>query len=278
LRPQTKPGLYTLSFRDLTTAEMDQPAGEPAIESPQKYPAAGAVAEGDRATVEVATLSIGDERTLIVDEIALGPRQPLAQVAIIRQAEQRLHANSIAVLGEILRRSLRPAGPDAPVLTPAEILNRRLQLSALVPSTRQSPLHSDQPPRAFTVADAEFHLVDPTVAVNGGPEGPTKPVHGSLIFLYIPAKGRYILSLLPEPELRFVQAGTVSRGLLKCTVEGETFSIRSAVGIVPSDGPFFVYGLHDAGWRPVSPASSDQILAGSVAVDEVRLLQKEAPK
>lgn len=231
-----------------------------------------AVAEGDQITVEVATLSFGNERTRIVDEIVLAQPQPGDKATNLGQAEQQRSAHLAAVVAETVRRGLKPSASAPPSLTAADILRLRRSVQQAVP---RDPLHSSQAARTLAAADVEFFMIEPRVAVNGGPESLVKVFPGNLVFFYFPARGRYILSLLPRPDLGFARVGEVSGGLLKWMVNGDTFSVRSTVRTVPGDGPFWVYGLRDSGWLPVPRPNPDRILAGPVGLDEIRLLQRE---
>ena len=134
-------------------------------------------------------------------------------------------------------------------------------------------------PRLFTAADAELWITNPSVTLNGGVAGALNAAHGSLVFLYQPGKGRYVLSLVPRPELGFTRAGEVSGGLLKWTADGDAFSVDSPYAIARGGGPYFVYELHDPDWQPATtPRSPGRILLGSVSPEEIALLRKDTAK
>jgi hypothetical protein len=137
-------------------------------------------------------------------------------------------------------------------------------------------------PRDFTVADVVLTLSDPSVTVtrsriwqlasppradNGNRVGaplnrPTRgEASGSVVWIYVPGDGRFLLSLIPRGE--FVRAGSVRGTSLTFTL-GETYNVTSATRIVPGDGAFNLYVLHQPGWKPDFPnANLDTVHIGA---------------
>ena len=107
--------------------------------------------------------------------------------------------------------------------------------------------------RDFRTEDAELHLREPRLSVNGkvDPTSTTslaEPI-GPAIWLYAPGKGRFVLSLTPRAG--FQKAGEVRGTSLSFKVGSDTFTVSSAVRIAPGDAPFNLYVLHEPAWRPV---------------------------
>jgi hypothetical protein len=108
-------------------------------------------------------------------------------------------------------------------------------------------------PRDFRAEDAALDLRTPHMTVNGqdalaSPSG--FAVYGPVVWFYVPMHGRFILSLLPHPELGFIKAGEVRGSTLNFNVGDDTFSLAAASRIAPGQRPFTLYVFHDSEWRP----------------------------
>ena len=109
-------------------------------------------------------------------------------------------------------------------------------------------------PRDFSVEDANLRLAEPRVSINGKIDETTTTsygeVSGSAVWFSLRNRGRYILSLVPRPELGFRKAGEVRGTSLTFTLGTDTFALNSAKTIAPGDAPFNLYVLQEQGWRP----------------------------
>jgi hypothetical protein len=263
LGPQNETGSYLLSFRDLDPQEVGLYGAKWTYEPPLAYPMPRMMRYGERVSLDLGSVPTdGRGGNTITDDISLDGLQPGTQsnlIAMTDQAEAVGHAN--LANAELRRRGFEPIGggsPKAPRVRPV----------------------IDGSPRTFTAVDAELRLVEPSLVVNGERiigSGLLKATHGSLIYLFVPGRGRYIISLLPRPELGFRRAGTVSGGSLSWAADGDEFSLNSVTAIAPS-GPFFVYGMHDPTWQPSTPGTQLRIFTGSVDPAEIRSLQNETVK
>jgi hypothetical protein len=124
-------------------------------------------------------------------------------------------------------------------------------------------------PRDFTAADVELRLDQPVVRApisrpNGNDAHPdvarwirmgglgnyrvAGEATGSIVWIYVPNRGRFLLSLMPRGEFR--QAGTVRGTSLTFTVDGNTYGATAASTIVPGQAAFNLYVLHQPGWKP----------------------------
>jgi hypothetical protein len=153
--------------------------------------------------------------------------------------------------------------------------------------------------RDFTAADAEMTLLAPRVTVNGaiqqaqGMTGPMpaivysstpgqQPVAsvaqrttGALVWLYLPGRGRYILSLVPRPELDFKLAGEVRGGKVAFTVGTDRISLECNNEIAPGYAPYRLYILLDSLWEPTAQSQKGKLAIGSVGVDELVKLKHQ---
>jgi hypothetical protein len=169
--------------------------------------------------------------------------------------------------------SQRPAiGPSA-----------RLGLQGLPGLIGQAPLRNravptvDGTPRNFSAADAEMRLTQPQATLNGTPlstAARVSSVTGSLVWFYLPGRGRYILSLVPRPELDFQRAGEVRGGAISVTLGGDIITLESPAEIAAGHAPYNLYVLRDPDWEPTTPAQKGHFAVGSVAPEELVILKR----
>jgi len=130
--------------------------------------------------------------------------------------------------------------------------------------------------RDFSAADAEMRLSQMRATLNGTPQSTTgrgPNVTGSLVWFYLPARGRYILSLVPRPELDFQKAGEVRGGAITLTLGGDAITLESALEIATGNAPYNLYVLRDPEWEPTAAAQKGQLAFGSVAAEELAILK-----
>ncbi len=133
-------------------------------------------------------------------------------------------------------------------------------------------------PRDFTAADAEMQIRQPRVTLNGTAQPAplaTPIVNGSLIWFYLPGRGRYVLSLAPRPELDFQQAGELRGGSIRFTVGGDTITLECPIEIASGHAPYHLYVLHDPSWEPTAQAQKGQFAIGSVDAGELVKLKRQ---
>jgi hypothetical protein len=110
------------------------------------------------------------------------------------------------------------------------------------------------PARDFVVSDVQLALLSPRLSINGKREPLSERVNasarGTVVWFYLPNRGRYVLSLLPRPELGFRRAGEVRGSTVRFTLGGDTFTLLTADQVAPGQAPFNLYVLHDPSWKP----------------------------
>jgi hypothetical protein len=133
------------------------------------------------------------------------------------------------------------------------------------------------PPRDFRAEDAELRIGAPRLTVNGKlDESSVKredTVAGAIVWLYVGNRGRYYLSLMPHPELRFRKAGEVRGSSLSFTVGTDTFMLSAAGRIAPGQAAFNLYVLHDPAWRPTY-ANANLSAFNMGTADRAQLIRK----
>jgi hypothetical protein len=110
------------------------------------------------------------------------------------------------------------------------------------------------PARDFALGDVELEIVAPRLTINGRPEPSSERVNtsarGAVVWFYVPNRGRYVLSLLPRPELGFRRAGEVRGSTVRFTLGRDTFTLLTADQVAPGQARFHLYVLHDPTWKP----------------------------
>jgi hypothetical protein len=119
----------------------------------------------------------------------------------------------------------------------------------------------------LSLADVEIQLKDFRISLNGTMLDASTRLGGSIsgaaLWFYLPERGRFIMSLVPNPKLGFRRAGEVSNRSLTFTEGPERYDIESTSRIVPAWGRFNLYVLHDPNWRPTRGESNWPIIVGA---------------
>ena len=132
--------------------------------------------------------------------------------------------------------------------------------------------------RDYSAADAELQITQPFVSVNGNDDSPLRTPHaarGSLVWVYVPKHGRYILSLAPRTGLDFKKAGEVRGGVITFVVGENSVKISCANSITTGDAAYHLYVLLDPDWEPTVAAQKALVSVGSVGVGELMALRKK---
>ena len=123
------------------------------------------------------------------------------------------------------------------------------------------------PLRDLSLADVQLRLDDFRISVNGTVLEASTRVGGSLsgaaLWFYLPERGRFVMSLVPNAKLGFRRAGEVTSGSLSFTDGRDRYDIQSTGRIAPAGGRFNLYVLHDPQWRPIGDESTSPIIVGA---------------
>jgi len=234
-------GTYLATFGKLPTTSMEASATVAGSEQwsirPLVLPEPRIVHDGDVIGIELMTdTTTGDK---LIEDITI---QPFSQRATI--------GSPIPPLGR--------GGPGQPG-------------ERAVPTVEGSP-------RDFSAADGEMRLSLPRVTLNGTAQpaaGRATPnVTGKLVWFYIPGRGRYILSLVPRPELEFQKAGEVRGGRITLTLNGDAITLECFSEIATGHAPYNLYVLCDSKWEPTAQGQKGQLAIGSVDAEELAMLKR----
>lgn len=147
---------------------------------------------------------------------------------------------------------------------------------AVPPVVRQVPTVSGAP-RDFSISDAELQIFQPRITLNRRLQDGLawRYVHGSLVWLYFPDHGRYVLSLIPRTNLGFKKAGEVRGGVLTFSLDADTIRLECFTPVAGGDAPYNLYVLHDEDWAPTAEAQKSSLGAGTVGIDELASLKRK---
>lgn len=122
------------------------------------------------------------------------------------------------------------------------------------------PTRTRRPSRDFYAEDGELELNGFTLILDGQEvHGGRDPgaVKGNVIWIYVPRRGRYLLSLHSHPDLGLSLAGQVSGTSLWFQLQGQDIQIDADDRIAPGSATYNLYALLQADWLPQeSPASA----------------------
>jgi len=121
-----------------------------------------------------------------------------------------------------------------------------IQVSLKDPGLKESA--SDSPPRDFVPEDvlmqvANYRLLINDEAVYRSPGG---SLSGSVLWIAMPDRGRFIFSLVPRPGYDFQKAATIEHNKISFEWGGERYQWVSSAPIVGIGGNWKIYMLHDA--------------------------------
>jgi hypothetical protein len=258
--PGGQPDAFLASFRPPDPVGIGLDPSQLAMRTPTAFPPRRAVHLGESMAISLGVVP-GSGATLIDEVIVEGT--PL----IVEAGALYLRDKSVLGLARLhLNRELRKRGIQPPP--------RPNQPSSPPPAPTIASA-----PRQFAAADVEFKAtLFLRLRVNGGPEIDLPSARGRLIWFSLPARGRYILTLVPRPELGFVKAGEARGGYVNLQMDGDPFVLTSGAPIAPGGAPYFVYALHDREWAPASSSQRGKPQAGSVGLEEIVALRKEPVK
>lgn len=108
-------------------------------------------------------------------------------------------------------------------------------------------------PRDFAVDAVELVLRDYRLLVNGSvvsASKSTKTVNGSLLWFYVPDRGRFIVSLVPREGYEFQKVGILEDNRIEFTVRGDHYEWLSSSPIL-QPGTWNIWVLHDPTYTPL---------------------------
>ena len=74
---------------------------------------------------------------------------------------------------------------------------------------------------------------------------------GTVLWIYIPNRGRFIFSLFPRAGYSFQKTGTVAGNKIEFTLDGDRYQWLSSSPILKEEGAWNLWVLHDAQYSPL---------------------------
>jgi hypothetical protein len=133
---------------------------------------------------------------------------------------------------------------------------------------RSSPANADVGSlEDLSLAAVELQLENCRISLNGTILDASTRLGGSIsgaaLWFYLPERGRFVMSLLPNSQLGFRWAGEVSNRSITFTDGNERYEIQSTSRIVPAGGRVNLYVLHDPDWRPAVSETNSPLIVGA---------------
>lgn len=129
--------------------------------------------------------------------------------------------------------------------------------------------------RDFTLDDVELRMTNIEVFVNGERIGTGGGgVSGANIYIYLPDKGRFIMSPFPRKGFNLEKIGVLENNKISFTFGGDNYKFVSATPVLGSGGKWNLWILHDADYKSfynLSPGSYEQ-----GAADKIEFLFKKS--
>jgi hypothetical protein len=109
-------------------------------------------------------------------------------------------------------------------------------------------------PRDFTLDAVELTIKDYRLLINGNVVSTAKSKRecsGTLLWFYLPNRGRFIFSLVPRAGYEFQKVGVIEDNRIEFTVNDNHYEWLSSSPILPGGGSWNVWVLHDPNYTPL---------------------------
>lgn len=109
-------------------------------------------------------------------------------------------------------------------------------------------------PKDFTIDAGSLAIKSYELSIDGVLIGKSKSklgCTGSLLWFYVPDRGRFILSLLPRDGYSFEKIGMVDGNRIEFILNGELYEWASSETIFPNGGAWNLWVLHDPNYEPL---------------------------
>jgi hypothetical protein len=119
-------------------------------------------------------------------------------------------------------------------------------------------------PKDFTLDAVALSVRGYELSVDGRLVGRSKSTincSGSLLWLYVPGRGRFIFSLAPREGYSFQKIGILDNNRIEFVIDGERYEWQSALPILPNGGSWNLWVLLDPNYTPLF--SSEKPLPGA---------------
>lgn len=122
-----------------------------------------------------------------------------------------------------------------------------------IPLRRGHSTTDSNPARDFTLNDVELKVINYRLLVNDevvAGFAPTGGCSGSILWFYLPERGRFIFSIKPHEGYDFQKIGKIENNKIYFTEGGEHYQWISSDPILGMGGTFNLWVLRDSQYRP----------------------------
>ena len=139
------------------------------------------------------------------------------------------------------------------------------------PAVRTLTRTIEGPARDFSEGDPSMRIWHPQIRIDGvaGRSSIAIATTSLLPWVYLPGRGRFILSLLPPPNAGFSLAGESRGSAIRLRVGQDTLELQSVVEFAPGSFAYNLYVLAEPDWIPPSRSQRDRPVMGTVGLAEL---------
>ena len=126
--------------------------------------------------------------------------------------------------------------------------------------------HVESAPKDFTLDAVALGVKNYSLLINGNVVSKSKSsigCTGTLLWLYVPERGRFIFSLVPREGYDFAKIAVLDENKIEFTVNGERYEWVSGASILPNGGTWNLWVLHDTAYTPLF-ASQASVPRGAI--------------
>jgi hypothetical protein len=119
--------------------------------------------------------------------------------------------------------------------------------------------HPESAPKDFTLDAVELGVKNYSLLINGTLVNKSKSTigfTGTLLWFYIPDRGRFIFSLVPREGYEFAKIAVVDDNRIEFTLNNEKYEWLSSESILPNGGTWNLWVLHDTYYTPLFGSES----------------------
>ena len=109
-------------------------------------------------------------------------------------------------------------------------------------------------PRDFSLEAVSMGIKGYQLLIDGKVVGRSKSIivySGSLLWFYVPDRGRFIISLVPREGYGFQKIGILEGNKIEFVANGEYYEWLSGAEILPTGGAWNLWVLHDSSYSPL---------------------------
>lgn len=114
--------------------------------------------------------------------------------------------------------------------------------------------HPESAPKDFTLDAVELGVKNYSLLINGTVVGKSKSTlgfTGTLLWFYVPDRGRFIFSLVPREGYEFAKIAVLDDNRIEFTLNNERYEWLSSESILPTGGTWNLWVLHDTRYTPL---------------------------